>query len=575
MNKKQIAESLELIASFLEIKGESGFKVRAFQNAARELLSFDGDVAGGIRDGSLAEVDGIGKSTLKVISELAESGRSTLLAELRREVPPGLVEMLGISGLGVSKVRAIHSELGIVTVEELEEAARDGRLSKIPGFGRKTSDRVLRGIGFLRDVSESRLLHHARTEAHSIVEELRKIPGVLRAEVAGEVRRWNELVTRLDFVLAVDPSIYESTAIRQAPGVGNTHEGDGKLVVHLESGMEADVYTADLRSFGIQWLLATGSEEHLKDLRSLAGSVGVELSASGLKQNGETIWTPDEGDVYSTLGLPFIAPELREGRGEVEAARAGRLPDLVTLDDIRGFLHCHTNYSDGTTTIPEWAERCKAAGFGYIGITDHSLAAAYAGGLEEDAISAQHREIEAANSAIDDFRVLKGVEADILVNGGLDYSPEIRQSFDFMIASIHTRFDLTQREMTDRIMRAMEDPCMTVLGHPTGRLLLSRKSYDLDLKAVFQKAASTGVAIEINADPQRLDLDWRHVRDAVDAGAMISIGADAHSADSISNIELGVAMARKGWLSKEQVLNCMDVDGFIEHAERHRRAGKN
>jgi DNA polymerase (family 10) len=297
---------------------------------------------------------------------------------------------------------------------------------------------------------------------------------------------------------------------------------------------------------------ATGSAEHVAQLEARLAS-------------GSGPWG-DEAGVYHAAGLPWIPPELREGMGEIEAAAAGRLPRLLEERDLKGFLHCHTNYSDGTTTVAEWADACRAAGYAWLGITDHSESSAYAGGLRTEDVTRQHAEIDAANRRASDFRILKGVEADILADGSLDYGPAVLDSFDFVIASIHTRFGMTETEMTERVLRALDDPHTTILGHPTGRLLLARDPYAIDLEQVLQRAAERGVAVEVNADPHRLDLDWRMVRRARDLGVRISLGADAHSIAGLTNVALGVGIARKGWLGADDVLNTRDAEGFLAYA---------
>ncbi len=565
MDKKDVARTLEEIAGFLELKGENPFRVRAYRTASRALATFPGELGQALGSGELAEVKGVGPAMLDIVSDLLKSGRSRVLEDLRDEVPPGLVQMLQISGLGVAKVRQIHESLHVETLAELEEAARDGRLAKLPRFGKKTAENIIKGIGFLRQSSGFRLLHHARAEAAALAEVLRTLPGVRRVEVAGSVRRLKEIILDLDFVVEMEgPAGPLVERLGAAPGVREfVSRTERAVTLRFGSGTVADIYLAPASRFGYELIRATGNGDHLTQLaarareRNLAWDAGIEGR--------------DEADVYRALGLPLIPAELREGQGEVEAAARGALPTLVERSDLKGFLHCHTNYSDGTSTIAEWADACRAAGYGYVGVTDHSKSAAYAGGLREEDIPRQQQEVEQANRRLTDFRVLKGVEADILQDGTLDYTPEVRAGFDFIIASVHSRFGMDQRQMTGRVLRAMDDPHMAILGHPTGRLLLSRDPYPLDLDAIFAAATQRGIAIEINADPQRLDLDWQSVRRAVAAGVTISLGADAHGVSAIGNMELGVGVARKAWLTPEQVLNVRPAEEFLAFA-RHRRS---
>lgn len=572
MDKQDVAQALEEIAACLELKGEDQFQVRAYETAARAVQTYQGELRAALASGELAELKGIAPATLEVIGDVLETGTNRMLEDLRDQVPGGLVEMLRISGLGVAKVRQIHDALQIDTLGELEAAARDGRLARLPRFGAKTAEKVLKGIQFLRQVGEFRLLHHALDEAAALAGVLSELPGVVRAEVAGSVRRRRELIRDLDFVIELEGA--PDTIVRRLGGIPGVHEfvaeSDRALTLRFASGTVADIYWADRAGFGFQLVRATGAVGHLAALAGRAAAVGLSWSDGGLARDGAPVPAPGEADVYQALSLPLIPPELREGLGEVEAAAAGRLPRLLQRRDLQGFIHCHSDYSDGASTIREWAEAGRAGGYAYVGITDHSMASAYAGGLAASDIRRQHAEIDAVNAAFGDVRVLKGVEADILEDGHLDYTPQLRASFDFVIASVHSRHGMTRRQMTDRILRAMDDPTMAILGHPTGRLLLSRDPYPLDLEAVFDKAAETGIAVEINADPQRLDLDWRLVQDAVTRGVTISIGADAHSVAGMHNMDLGVAIARKGWLTPAQVLNTRPLETFLEQVRRRR-----
>ncbi len=523
MDRLAVRSVLEHIAAFLELKGESAARVRFYQDAARR--------------------------------ELAATGRSTTLDELREQIPPGLVEMLGIAGLGVGKVRQIHERLHIESLAELEDAAADGRLAALPHFGRKTADNVRKGIAALRQASALRLLHHALDEAQGIAQALAALEGVRRVEIAGSVRRRLELIRDLDFVV-----IHTGNGMREAliarlddaPGVIELRGRDGAITLRFASGAVAQVFLATEADAGLTLVRATGSAAHV-----------AQLDARLTEADGP--W-PDEESVYRAAGLPWIPPELREGMGEIEAAAAGRLPRLLEQRDLKGLLHCHTNYSDGTTTVAEWADACRADGYEWMGITDHSQSSAYAGGLRTEDVTRQHAEIDAVNRRFNDFRVLKGVEADILADGSLDYGPAVLDQFDFVIASIHTRFGMTEAEMTERVLRALDDPHTTILGHPTGRLLLARDPYAIDLERVLEHAAERGVAIEVNADPHRLDLDWRMVRRARELGVTISLGADAHSVAGMTNVALGVAIARKGWLTAEDVLNTRDAERFLVYA---------
>ena len=568
MDRKAVASAIERIASYLELKGENPFRVRAFKGAAKTVEGWPGELATAIADGSLAEAKGIGPAILEVITELVETGQSALMEELRGEVPPGLVEMLAISGLGVAKIRQIHRELGVETLPELEEAARDGRLAKLPRFGARTAENVLKGIQFLRQSSQWRLAHHARAEADAIAEALATLPHVLAVHPAGAVRRRSEVVREQVVVVVADvPPAEVFASIGTIPGVSEfAGEDERRATLRFPTGSPVQVVVTPPQNLGAVLVQATGSAAHLERLTELARERGFTLAGTALWEGSRFVPTPDEETLYRALSLEWIPPELRESGDEV-----GRpVPRLLERGDLRGFLHCHTTYSDGTNSVAEVAEACRAAGYAYVGITDHSRAAAYAGGLTPADLRRQWDEIDALNASDPGIRVLKGIESDILADGALDYPDEVLAGFDFIIASVHSRFTLGEREMTERFLRAIESPYLAILGHPTGRLLLSREAYALDLDAVFEAAGKAGVGIEINADPHRLDLDWRVLRRAREAGVMISIGADAHTVAGLANVEFGVGIARKGGLGPDDILNCRDAEDFLAFCRARR-----
>src|SRR5688572_5374999 len=572
MDKKAVAQVLEQIAAFLELKSENPFRIRAFRTAARALVGFPGDLRQSLEDGTLAFTKGIGPATLQIVTELVSTGQARMLEELREQIPPGLVEMLEISGLGVAKIRQIHDVLGIDSLPDLEAAAQDGRLAKLPRFGARTSENILKGIAYLRQASSFRLLHHAGDEAEGLRAALERLPGVRTAVIAGDVRRRSEIVKDLIFVLVAESSPADLfKKLSQLPGVQEyAGQDERRLTLRFAGGSSAQIVATTPVNAGTVLVQATGNEDHLRELAAHAREKGFALNGAALWRGSEFVPTPDEAAFYRALGLSFIPPELREGKGEVAAASAEKLPRLLEAQDLRGFLHCHTRYSDGSASVEELARACQAAGYEYLGVTDHSQAAAYAGGLSADELARQADEIDEVNSRLGGFRVLKGIEADILQDGRVDYEEAVLERLDFVIASIHSRFNLDKQEMTARMLAAMDNPYLTIIGHPTGRLLLSRDPYPIDLDAVIDKAAATGVALEINADPHRLDLDWRVLRQARRRGAMISIGADAHNVAGLSYVQYGVGMARKGWLERDDILNSRPVDGFVGFARRRR-----
>ena len=573
MDRTAVGRVLEQIAAYLEFQEANPFKVRAMRTAAKAIRGLATEPEAALADGTLKATRGVGPATLAIVRELVTTGRSEMLEELRREVPPGLLELLGISGLGVARIKTIHQKLGVESLADLEAAARDGRLAGLPGFGPRTVETLLKRIGMKRRVVGLRLSHHAAEEAELLRAALARVPGVQEAIVAGEVRRRCEVVREVvQVVVSEAPAEEIFRALAHFPGMEEVSGEDERRVTLLTPGeMAARVVVTPPRNLGAVLVQATGSESHLARLAEHAAARGMAFTGAALWKGSEFVPTPDEASLYRALGLAEIPPELREGVDEVARAALGPLPELLTESDLRGFLHCHSSYSDGTIAIEPLALACRDAGYDYVGLTDHSRAAAYAGGLSVEELRLQWAEIDGLNARLSGIRVLKGIESDILADGRLDYEDEVLAEFDFVIGSIHSRFAMTELEMTARILRALDNPYLTILGHPTGRLLLSRDPYPLDLEEVFGSAARNGVALEINADPHRLDLDWRVVRRAREMGVLISIGADAHSRAGIGYMPFGVGMARKGGLTRADVLNTRSAEEFLAFARARRR----
>jgi DNA polymerase (family 10) len=576
MDPRTVAHVLSQTGDLLELKGENRFKARAYRMAARAVLALETDDLRRLyRSGELAKVAGVGPATLSMIGELVETGESSYFERLREDTPEGLLEMLRVPGLGTAKIHQIHAGLGIQTVRELEEAARDGRLASLKGFGPKTAERILRGIGYLQETGDFVLYPQAAAEAMRLLAAVEAHPGVQRAAVAGSVRRRREVVRDVDIVAAcaAEPAAVAASFAR-APGVRDTVGVGGRSVsVRFVDGTRLDVHCVEPERFAVALWRATGSAEHVRLVEARAAERGLAVVGDELRGvRGDALPVPDEVALYAAVGLAYIEPELREARGEVDAAARHALPALVGPADIRGVLHCHSRYSDGKATVAEMAAAARARGWSYLGISDHSQSAFYAGGLTRDQVLAQHDEIDRLNDGLDGFRVLKGIEADILADGSIDYDPELLGRFDYVIGSVHSRFALDERAMTDRVLRALDDPYLTILGHPTGRLLLTREPYAIDIDAVLERAAEAGVAVELNADPHRLDLDWRFCRRAKELGVTIEIGPDAHSTHGLDNVEIGVGIARKGWLEPADVLNTRGAAEIVELA-RARRLG--
>jgi DNA polymerase (family 10) len=576
MDPRTVAHVLEQIGDLLELHGENRFKTAAYRNAARTMSGLQTDDIGPlVRSGEIATMKGIGPATLSVIQEMAETGDSSYYEQLSEDTPEGLIEMLRVPGLGTSKIHAIHEGLGIDNLHELEAAARDGRLAALPRFGEKTAEKILKGIAYLRETSEFILFPQALAEAKRLLASIAAHPDVARAEMAGSVRRRCAVIRDLDIVAACsDAPERVATSFAHAPGVREAVGVGGRsITIRFVDGTLLDLHCVLPDEFAMALWHATGSAPHERAIRDRAKSLGFAMEGDRLLDSaGTRVPIPDEERFYSALGLSYIEPELREERGEIEAAAGDSLPSLITLPDIRGVLHCHSQYSDGKATIEEMAAAARERGWKYLGISDHSQSAFYAGGLSSDAVRRQHAEIDSINERADDFRILKGIEADILADGTVDYDAELLDSFDYVIASVHSRFGMEREAMTDRVLRALDDPHVAILGHPTGRLLLTRDAYAIDLEAVIAKATEVGVAVELNADPHRLDIDWRYCQMARQLGCTIEIGPDAHSPGGLDNMEIGVGVARKGWLEPANVLNTGTADDVLLWA-RARRAG--
>jgi len=575
MDSRTAAHVLSQIGALLEVKGGQKFKARAYAGAARSLIALDtDDLAPLVRSGKLADTPGIGPSTLSVLRELVETGESSYLNQLREGIPEGLLELLRVPGLNAAKVQVIHDALGVQTVEDLERVAQNGQLAGLPKFGNKTAEKILRGIEILRRDAHLKRFPAAAVEAHLLLANVVKHPDVTHAEVAGSIRRHNEVVADIDIVAecSSDPAVVAASFAR-SPGVSESKIRDdpGSVRIRFIDASHLDMHCVSKEDYPVALWRATGSAAHVEEMNVLAQNKGFEVAGNALvRRAGGRVVLKTEDDFFTALDLVPIPPEMREGMGEVEAAARRELPNLVTFDDLRGVLHCHSDYSDGAATIEEMANAAKERGWSYIGISDHSESAFYAGGLKRDMLLRQHEEIDRINAQMNGFRILKGIEADILADGRLDYDAGVLDSFDYVIGSIHSRFSMDGDAMTKRVLAALDDPHLTILAHPTGRLLLTREPYAIDVEAVLEKAAQVGVAVELNADPHRLDLDWRYCRQAKELGVTIEIGPDAHSTAALDNVHFGVGMARKAWLEAGEILNTRSADDIVAFARKRR-----
>lgn len=576
MDKKEVARILDDIGTLLELKGENPFKCRAYHNASRTVAALTKDLNDLIETDELKDVRGIGERLAEKITELVRTGRLKYYEDLKKSLPPGLVEMLAIPGLGPKRIRLLYDELKIKTVDQLKEAAEKGKLETIKGFGEKIEENILRGIELLRKQVDKHLYPQAKEAAERVFSVITKQKSVIRAEIAGSLRRRKEVIGDIDILVSAKltdaPKLMD--VFTSHPDVERVvAKGDTKSSVLLKSAINCDLRVVKDDEYPFALAYFTGSKEHNIEMRSLAKKFGWSLNEYGFSHLGaeekrgkakRIVKCRDEEDIFEALELSYIPPELRENMGEIDAARSGKIPRLIEDNDIRGTFHCHTTYSDGANTLEEMAEAAKALGWEYLGIADHSKIAAYAGGLSEEKVKRQNKEIDKLNGRLQGFRIFKGTEVDILRDGSLDWNDRVLSTFDYVVASVHSVFHMTEVEMTKRIIRAIKNKYVTMLGHPTGRLLLEREGYPVNMVTIIDAAADYGKVIEINSHPMRLDIDWRLCKYAKEKGVKFSINPDAHNVDGLKDVFYGVAVARKGWLEKKNVVNAWEVNEVVK-----------
>jgi DNA polymerase (family 10) len=536
------------------LRGGNPFRAKAYARAADNLVALSLPLGQIIAQGRLREIPGIGDAIADIIKKLHATGTHPALEKMRKEIPEGVLEMLTIPGLRADNVLKLYQELGITSLGELEAAASEGRLQKVKGLGASLQTKILRGMEMRREARGRRHLHKADELLRAAERHLKEArPDIIQITRAGDFRRGSELAGDLSLVAEVAKLTGGSKAITSG----------GQLIAHL----------TDAAHYGITLLLATGSDAHIAGLRALAADKQMILDEKGLRCGGKIVAAATEDAIYEALGMKNIPPELREGRDEIERALAGRLPKLVTDSDIAGILHAHTDRSDVVDTLETMADATLGRGYQYFGVADHSKSAHYAGGLSAEEIAEQQAEADALNRKFGSaFRIFKGIESDILPDGSLDYPDDVPARFDFIVASVHGQFKMDRASQTERIIRAVSNPYTTILGHMTGRQLLRRHGYDIDIEKVLAACAEHGVAVEINANPWRLDLDWRWHETALKLGCMMSINPDAHSTREINLTHWGVEMARKGGVPKDRILNCLSKEEFAAYlAERRKR----
>ncbi len=576
MKRDGIIRVLKETGALLELKGENPFRVRAYDNAARAIEGLTEEPQDRLEAGTLGEVPGIGPGLVASLGELVHTGRLSLHDELRAEFPPGLLDLFRVPGLGPKRIRTLFESLQIGSPADLERACREGKVAELPGFGEKTQSKILAGLAALDRHAERHLLSAARPVALALLDGLDKDPDVRKAEIAGSLRRWRETIGDLDLVAAVPAARRDAVAERfvASPGVEEVlARGETKVSLRLGGGFQADLRMVEEGEFAAALHHFTGSKEHNVELRTRARQDGITINEYGLFRGEEPLPVTSEEELYRQLGMSWIPPEMREGFDEIDRARAGVIPTLVGVSDLRGTFHVHSTWSDGTASIEQMAGAAARLGWEYLGIADHSRSAAYAGGLQPERVREQWREIDDWNARGLAPYLFKGTESDILADGALDFPDDLLVDFDFVVVSVHSRFRMPREEMSARIVRAVSHPCSTFLGHPTGRLLLARDPYDFDLDGVLEAALENGTMVEVNANPHRLDLDWRALRGWLADGGITSINPDAHSPQGLSDVLYGCGIARKGGATPAQVFNTRplaEVRSFLD--QRRRRA---
>jgi len=571
MDKEEIIKTLKEISVLLELKNENPFKIRAYQNSARALETSDIELNKDFKIEDLKGIKGIGSHIAEKIKTLIYTGRLKYYEELKESVPPGLVEMLAIPTMGPKKIKYLFDNLGISNIGELEYTCIENRLVDLPNFGKKTQENILKGIEVLKKFKGKFLFAGVIEEAEKIHKKIENFKYVKRASLAGSVRRKKEIVKDIDIVASTDnpEKVMDFfTTLDEAEDI--IAKGDTKSSIRLKSGINVDIRTVEDFQYPYALHHFTGSKEHNTAMRTAAKKDNIKMNEYGLFKNDRLIKCSDEKDIFAFFSMDWIPPELRENFGEIEAAKNRTLPKLIEEKDIKGIFHIHTTYSDGKSSIEQVCEQLIKSGFMYAGISDHSKTASYAGGMKNEDVEQYFKEIDKLNLKFSGFKIFKGIESDILLDGSLDYSNKILSGFDFIIAAIHSSFNLSEEQMTERIIKAIENRFTTMIAHPTGRLLLARDAYKVDIIRVINAAAENNVDIELNASPFRLDLDWRMCKYAKEKGVKIFINPDAHNLKDLYDYRFGVNIARKGWLEKEDVPNTYAAENIDKYLKSKR-----
>jgi DNA polymerase (family 10) len=573
MSNLDIAKLFHEIADLLEIKDENIFKIRAYRRAATNLESLTEEIEAVAARGELAEIAGIGKDLAAKIQQAIETGRIEYLDELRTAIHRGVVELMAIPGVGPKTTKLLFQQLQVDSVEKLEALALQGTLLSLPGIKQKTVDNILKGIQVVKAGRERMPLGRALPLAHELVRILETLPDVTQISLAGSLRRMRETVKDVDLLVTSTKPTTVMAVFTSLPQVAEVLlQGETKATIRHREGIQVDLRVVEPDCFGAALQYFTGSKAHNIRMRELAVRKGLKVSEYGVfrEATGARIAGATEEEVYNAIGLPYIPPELREDAGEVEAALEGRLPELLTLADLRGDLHAHTNWTDGHHPLEALIEAAQRKGYEYIIVSDHSRAATVAGGLSEEKLLEQIRQVRALSKKYTKIRILAGSECDILADGSLDFSDRVLAQLDIVVCAIHSRFKQDRAGMTARIVKALSNPYVHIFAHPTGRLIGERDPYDVDMEAVFTAAKQYGKALEINAQPSRLDLNDHHARRAKELGIRLAISTDTHSLDQLDNMSLGVATARRAWLEKSDIINTWPADTLLTWAHKTR-----
>ncbi len=576
MDKSEVAAVLDEIATLLELQGENPFRCNAYTKAARAISQLETNLADVVRDGTLADIPGIGATLRDKITVLVTDGKLPFYDDLKAKTPPGLLIMLRLPSIGPKKVKTLYEHLGIDDLAKLKVACEKNEIAVLKGFGKKTQDKILEGLAFLDLTADRVRIDKAQAVAEVILGELAKLPGVQRMQLCGSLRRRRETIKDIDLLAVSDDPVALMAAFVALPLVKKViGHGETKSSVVLEAVaddhkrffMNCDLRVVSAAQFPFALNYFTGSKEHNIAMRQRAIAKGLRLNEYELAGADKSVEAKDEADVYRALDLDYVEPELREDTGEIAAAAHHQLPKLVELGDLLGTFHNHTSWSDGTNSIEEMALAAKKLGLEYLGLADHSQSLTVANGLTPDRVRQQQKEIDAVNKKLKGMHIFKGIECDILADGTLDYDEETLETFDYVVASVHSFFNQTEEETTARICKAIRHPRVTMLGHATGRILLRRDGYKVDLDRVLKVAAETGTLVEINASPHRLDLDWIHCKRAKALGVMLVINPDAHSLDQLGNLPFGIDVARRGWLEKGDVFNTRTVSEVTKYLQ--------